>query len=648
MGRTVLQDLELSIPECFERSVARNPGSEAVRTETCRMTYEELNRLSNRIARAVQRRLNRAEQPVALLVEQGPFAIAAALGALKSGAACVPLDPAFPVSRNSLILQGCQAEVIVTNHQNLSLAHSSKEDAVLVNIDQLDGAFDDRNLRLAISPDSLAYVISTSGSTGVPKGVMQTHRNILRVAFRYSQGLKISARDRLTLLASCSVTASIGNAFSALMNGATLLPFNIKERGVEPLGDWLNRQQITVYHSCPTVFRHFVATLRGEQLFPRLRLIRLGGEQATRKDFELFKKHFSDDCIFVNGYGCSEMSTVWQYCMDKNARISTNLLPVGYPLDGIEYSLLNDRGEEVGIGPIGEIVIKSPYLSPGYWREPELTRRVFDTDPQDPSTRIFRTGDVGYRLPDGSLVHAGRGDFQVKIRGFRIELEEIELALLDLPAIKEAAVAIHEDRLGEKQLVAYVVFHKGRSLETAQLREHLKERLPDYMLPAVYVRLEALPQTPNGKTDRRALPAPETVPQESPEIPAAPRTPVEEVVAAFWAEVLCLPQIGVHDNVFDLGANSLSATQVTSRLRDAFQVELSLRNILEAPTVAELALVLLQDPVQGQNVEKLARRLLELVLEAFPETPEMHTMNHGAGRDVFAQLPPHGKNEGEN
>jgi len=614
---------KMSIPECFERCVVSNARRPAVQTEVGAISYDEVNRLSNRIAQAVVGRLSAMEQPVALLVEQGPHAIAAILGALKAGAVYVPLDPAFPHARNSLILADSEADLIITNDRNRASARSLRRESSMVNIDRLDIGLDDRNVGLSIPPDRQAYILYTSGSTGQPKGVVHTHRTALRAILRYMAGLCLSPEDRLSLFPSYSVTASVSNIFGGLLTGACLFPFNVKENGVADLAPWLVRNEITVYRSVPTVYRHFIGTLKRHERFPQLRLVRLGGEPATRRDLEAYRKHFADHCAFINGYGTSEASNVWQYRVEKSTPVSQDLVPVGYPIDDTQFSLVDEAGEEVRLGAMGEIAIKSRDLSPGYWRRAELTQRVFRTDSDNPDVRIYYTGDIGYCLPDGCLVHMGRKDSQVKIRGYRIELEEIQLALLDAPEIKEAVVVAQDDGAGEKQLVAYLVFQRERSLDTKQLREHLAEKVPDYMLPAAFVRLDALPLTPNGKLDRRALPTPDHLSLERAEDIAAPRTPVEEVVAGLWAEVLGLQQVGIHDNFFELGGNSLLATRLTSRLRDLFQVELSLRNILEAPTVAELALVLLQDPVRGAKVGELARLLLDLVSRTEVEAEEL-------------------------
>jgi amino acid adenylation domain-containing protein len=402
-------------------------------------------------------------------------------------------------------------------------------------------------------------------------------------------GFHIGAEDRLTLLQSYSVAGSVSNMLGALLNGASLFPYNVKEEGLTRLASWLIEREITVYHSVPTVFRQFANALSGKEEFPRLRLIRVGGEPVNVEEFRLYKRHFSSDTIFANSYGASEVASVLRYFVDKDTEISGAVVPVGYPLGDVEILLLDDNGEAVGYDQVGEIAIKSRHSSPGYWRRPDLTRAAFTADPQNEDARIYRTGDLGYMRPDGCLVVTGRNDFRVKIRGFRIEVAEVELALRGSTKVQEAAVVAHEDQLGEKQLVAYVVSPSEQAPTTSELRDFLKDKLPDYMVPSAFVVLDELPLTPNGKLDRLNLPAPSLARPELDTDFVAPRTPVEEQLVEVWVEVLGVTRVGVHDDFFELGGHSLRATQLVSRVRDVFQVELPLLSLFEEPTIAGLA-----------------------------------------------------------
>lgn len=343
------QRITQSIPKAFESLVNKYPNRVAIDSEASCLTYRELNRIANRVGRVILQVRTQAAEPVALLLEHGASAIIGVLGTLKAGQIYVPLDPSFPETRNQYILQDSQAAILLTNNKNLRLAKSLLKGQLLLNLDEIQSSADEGNSGLEISPDTVAYILSTSGSTGEPKGVVQTHRNVLAVVQRYTVGLQISAEDRLSLLPPYSVTASISNIFGALLNGACLCPFDVKERGVTQLAEWLIQREVTIYHSVPTVFRHFVATLTGQEQFPKLRLIRLGGESLTRRDVELHRRHFSADCVLVNGYGSSEISNVWQYRVDKNTVLTGELVPVGWPIDDTGFALVDEGGQSVAV-----------------------------------------------------------------------------------------------------------------------------------------------------------------------------------------------------------------------------------------------------------------------------------------------------------
>src|ERR671938_3894 len=343
------EETEQSIPQRFEQQVGRYPDRLAVKTRSHQLSYAALNKVANRVARALLAQRGEGAEPIALLLEHDALMIAAILGVLKAGKVYVPLDPSFPYARNAYILEDSQAGLIITNNENGSLAESlSEKRHSLINIDEIGATLSDENVDLSISADNLANIIYTSGSTGQPKGVVQNHRNLLHVAMRYTNGLRISAEDRLTLLQSYSVAGSVSNMLGALLNGASLFPFNVKEEGLIKLADWLIEEEITVYHSVPTVFRQFATTLTGKEEFPELRLIRLGGEPVYAEDVQLYKRYFPSDSIFVNSYGASEAGSVLRYCVDKDTEISGAMVPVGYPLGDVDILLLDDEGAAVG------------------------------------------------------------------------------------------------------------------------------------------------------------------------------------------------------------------------------------------------------------------------------------------------------------
>ncbi|GGA46190.1 non-ribosomal peptide synthetase [Okeania sp. KiyG1] len=577
-------EISQSLPERFSQQVRQYPQNIAIKTPNYQWTYTELERKAEGVAGIVLNKCGGAQQRIALLLEHDAPAIAAILGVLLAGKTYVFLDPSYPRERLAYILEDSQTTAVVTNNQNWELAvELLPEEMRLINIDIMDVAGDWSHSKPEIAPEQLAYILYTSGSTGRPKGVMQNHRNVLHFIRNYTNNLKITSSDKLTLLSSLCFDGAIVDIFAALLNGATLYPFDLKSEGLAPVPTYLQHEEITIYHSIPTVYRHWTNHLSEPDSLPQMRFIVLGGEEVKHQEVQIYQQHFHENCRLVNLMGSTESTISLQYFIDRQTEVG-NKVPVGYPLEETEIILFDDNGQ---VTPFyGEIGIRSPYLALGYWRQPQLTDKVFIADPEGGNKRIYRTGDIGRLGPDGRIEFVGRKDFQVKLRGYRIELGEIEAVLLKHPQVKEAVVIAREDNPGDKRLVAYVVA-KGSQPVMSELRSFAKSKLPDYMIPAAFVMLESLPLTPNGKVNRRALKAPELDSSTSAPF-VGPQTPAQELLADIYASVLGIEQVGIHDNFFELGGHSLFGTQVISRLRETFAVEMPLRSIFEAPTVAQL------------------------------------------------------------
>jgi amino acid adenylation domain-containing protein len=609
-----IAEIEQSIAARFEHQVHQYADRLAIKANHQELTYGALNHAANRVAHAILAQRGEGEEPVALLFAPGIFAICAILGVLKTGKFFVPLDPSFPPARLNSMLEDTQPRLIVTDTQHVALAcHLCPQGCQVVNIEMCDASLATVNPRLSLSADALAYVLYTSGSTGQPKGVVQHQRNVLYDIMNHTNILHLSADDRLTLLYSCSVIAGLRDIFSALLNGASLYPFDLKTEGVGRLAPWLFQHHITNYKSIPTVFRHFISTLAGEEHFPSLRLIQIGGESVYRRDIELYKQHFSPSCLFVHVLGATEVQNFAWYCIDKETHITGYTVPLSVDMmEGTTVLLLDEAGQEIGVNRPGEIAVKSRYSALGYWRRPDLTRAAFLPDPHGRDERIYRTGDLGLRHPDGCLDHIGRKDLQVKIRGNRVEITEIEGALVSLEGIKEAIVVAREDVPGQPRLIAYVVPAVPPGPTVSILRRLLAERVPDYMLPAAFVTLDALPLMPNGKVDRRAVPLPDRARPALEHPYVAPRTPIEEAVASIWVEVLNLDAVGVHDPFLELGGDSLLAVRIMTRLLDIFHLEVPQRLLLQAATVARLATIITQYMAEKAEVADLEHWLAEV------------------------------------
>lgn len=600
-------EIDQSIFERFEKQVQNYSDRLAVKAKGQSLTYDQLNRAANRVAQAILARHGKGEEPIALLLEQGMTAVVAILGVLKAGKFYVSLDPSYPCDWLAAVVEDAQGSLIVTNNINLPSAMSlARQSRHVLNIDDLDSNLPDENPGLSVTPDTFAYLFYTSGSTGQPKGIVQNHRHVLHQIMSYTNALQLGADDRFTLLHSHGFSASRLDIFGALLNGAALFPFSVAEEGTAKLARWLLEEQITVFHWVPTAFRHVVDGLSDQESLSAVRRIVLGSEPVSARDAESYRKHFASGCVLVNRFGMTETGNVCLYFIDKAAQFSGGIVPVGFAIEDIQVLLLDQTGNEMGYNQVGEIAIKSPYLSPGYWRQPDLTRKCFLPDPAAPDKRIYRTGDMGYMLPDGCLVHLGRKDFQVKIRGHRIELEQIEKALLEHPAIRGAAVAVHDQRSEEKRLVAYIVVREEHTVPSNQLRGFLAARLPLYMVPAAFVQLDALPLTPSGKLDRPSLPDPNNAALAFATLSAEPCSPTERRLADIWANVLGVDRVGIHDSFFDLGGHSLLANRIISRVVDTFGVEISLREFFDHPTVEHTAQVVDRNVTRGIRAAEIS------------------------------------------
>ncbi|MFC1712651.1 AMP-binding protein [Candidatus Poribacteria bacterium] len=589
------EEVEQSITDRFEKQVAKHSHRIAARSAIHEYTYDALNKVANRVARVILAQRGEGEEAIALLLENDVPMIAVIVGILKAGKIYMPLSPSVPHARNAYMLMDSQAELIITNSKNLPLAQElAKDKYQVINFDEIDSRVLDENLGLSISSDTFAYVLYTSGSTGQPKGVIGGHCDVNHEVMRYTNQIHICPEDRLALVTNASVSGSVRGIFGGLLNGAAICSFDLEKEGIANLADWMIQEGITIYRSVATTYRQLVNSLTQDHRFPKLRMIHIGGEPVYKRDVELYKKHFSPDCIFLNGLGITEAGSVRHYFVNKETQINGNIVPVGYAIEDMEVLLLDENGMEVGFDQMGEIAVKSQYISPGYWRRPDLTQARFLPDPTGGDERIYLTGDMGLMKPDRLLMHMGRKDFQVKIRGYRIETGEVENTLLAFDSVREAAVVSREDTSGDQRLVAYLVPATERLPTVSELRRALAETLPDHMIPSAFVMMDKLPFTATGKIDRLALPAPGTSRPELDNSFVAPQTPVEEKLAEIWTQVLGIDQIGIHDIFLELGGNSLLATRIISRVVNTFRIKVSLRYLFQWPTIADMAVVITQ------------------------------------------------------
>ena len=576
------------VHQLFERRAAETPDAVALVFCEESVTYAELNARANRLARRLRGLGVGSDTLVGLCAERSVEMVVGLVAILKAGGAYVPLDASYPAERLSFMLADTRAGVLLTQTRLASRLPAHGARIVLLDGEGQSLALEpEADLPNAATPDGLAYVIYTSGSTGRPKGVAVPHRAVARLV-RNTNFASFAPGEVFLQFAPVSFDASTLELWGALLNGARLAIMPPGVPSLEELGRALRRHNVTTLWLTAGLF-HLMVDERAEDL-RGLRQLIAGGDVLSPEHVARFLRA-APDSVLVNGYGPTENTTFTCCHRLRGDFDAARSVPLGSPVANTTVYVLDRGMRPVVLGAAGELYTGGDGLARGYLNRPGLTAERFVPDPfsAEPGARLYRTGDLVRWLPDGTLEFLGRTDHQVKIRGFRIELGEIEAALGQHPRVREAVVLAREDAPGERRLVAYVVGGPEGAPTLDGLRDHLRDRLPEHMVPSAFVVLDALPLTPHGKIDRGALPAPG---ESRPELEggfAAPRTPVEEVIAAVWCDVLGLDSVGTADDFFALGGHSLLAARVVARLRESFGVDLPLRAIFESPTVAHLA-----------------------------------------------------------
>ncbi|HKV09539.1 MAG TPA: amino acid adenylation domain-containing protein, partial [Thermoanaerobaculia bacterium] len=598
-----------AVPRIFSRWARAEPGALAVRDAVEAWTYGELAERSDRLAQLLAAGGVRRGDVVAIYGHRSAPLVWGILGVLKAGAAFLVLDPAYPAARQIEMLRLAPPKAFLRAAAAGPLP-AALEDflAKLPGGLRLDlppraagcpelARMPARTPRVSLGPDDLAYVAFTSGSTGAPKGILGRHGPLSHFIPWQSKRFELTPADRFSLLSGLAHDPLHRDLFTPLQTGAAVV-IPDPERMAEPgwLAGWMRHEGITIAHLTPALGKVLTAALDGTDApvtVPSLRHVFLVGDVLTRRDAARLRR-LAPAVTVVNFYGSTETQRAVGYFVTDPAAtagegLAQEVLPLGRGIPGVQLLVRNRAGEMAGIGEVGEIGVRSPHLAAGYLGDPELTADRFQANPATGTAgdRWYRTGDLGRYRPDGNVVFAGRADAQVKIRGFRIELGEIESVLGSHPAVREAVAVLRRDGGGDPWLAAYVVPAPGPAPALEGLRDFLRERLPEFMIPATFTRLDALPLTPNRKVDRRALPAPER--RGGADRFAAPRNPLEERLAALWSELLGVEPVGVHDDFFTLGGHSLLATRLLFHIQGSLGVELRLRDLFEEPTVAGLA-----------------------------------------------------------
>ncbi|MBN3878011.1 amino acid adenylation domain-containing protein [Nostoc sp. JL23] len=580
------------IHQLFEEKVQQYPDSIAVNFANEQLTYQDLNTRSNKLAHHLQKIGVSSEVLVGICISQSIEMIVGLLGILKAGGTYVPLDSSYPQERLNFMLEDAQVSVLLTQ-ENL-LKHFEGFSKPIISIDkdwEIITQENQDNLKSDSNSDNLAYIIYTSGSTGKPKGVAVPHKAVNRLLCNTNY-IKLEPSDKIAQASNVSFDAATFEIWGALLNGAQLVGVS-KDVTLSPyeFALQLREKDINILFLTTALFQQIVRDV--PQAFATLKYFLFGGETV---DMRWIKKILQSGAPkhLIHVYGPTENTTFSSYYCVEELPLTTSL-PIGIPITNTQIYILDTYLQLVPIGVTGELYIGGKGLAREYLNRPELTTKHFISHPfsNNPKTRLYKTGDLARYLPDGNIEFLGRIDNQVKIRGFRIELSEIEAVLNQHPAVRETVVIVGEDVPDDKYLVAYVVLNQEQIAMqevqgfTSLLRQFLKEKLPEYMVPSAYVILESLPLTHNGKVDRRALPMPDTISFNNQDY-VAPRSQVEKLLAQIWAKVLGKEQVGIHDNFFELGGHSLLATQLISRIRDTFQIDVPVRNLFAAPTVEQL------------------------------------------------------------
>jgi len=572
-------------PRClhglFQEQAERTPDARAVVAQDGEFSYAELDRRTNQLANYLQSLGIGPERRAGIALPRSAEMIVAALAILKAGGTYVPIDPAYPLQRFKYLAENSGVSVLLTHRAVPEGVNTQQIKVVPLESHWSKAATMPQHAPPSRVEDaSLAYIIYTSGSTGKPKGVMVSHENVVRSTEARRSYYTIWP-ERFLVLSSFSFDSSVASIFWTLAAGGELwLPPEGTQQNIARIREFVRRGRITHLLALPSLYRA-VLLHAGSNGLESLRTVIVAGEACA---VDLPAEHFRHlpETLLFNEYGPTEAS-VWCTVYRTTPVAQSRSVPIGKPISSTGIHILDGQMQSVSPMEAGEIYIGGPQVARGYLGRPDITAERFvpNVFSEMPGARLYRTGDIGRHTADGNIEFLGRADQQVKIRGYRIELAEIEAALLEHPGIREAAVISRKERL-----VAYVVAKPGPEIDAADLRRFLRQHLPEYMTPATYITLDSLPLNANGKLDRQALPDPR--PEESQNTYAAPRNAIEHRLAQIWAELLGVKQVGIHDNFFDLGGDSILGLQMVARTNQA-GIRLNLTQMIDQPTIAEIA-----------------------------------------------------------
>lgn len=615
------EDIQKNVVEKFKEIVKQHGEKIAIRINDKSCSYKELDRISDLLCQKIKEMNNIKQRGVALISSYSIEMIISIIAILKSGKYYVPFDMNLPLNRMQFIINEAECDIIICSKGNEHIVDALSNDVekdfkriLFEEIQLLEGDVREDN-SLEISYNDIAYILYTSGTTGNPKGVAQKHEYIMQLIDIYTKQAHICCEDNLSQLASYSFSASVIDIFGALLNGATLCPYEVKEFGVVAFPNFVNNNSISVLHMIPSLFRAIAEYNENKEFLKKIRLLYFGGEAAKNREYEYYKSFCSNECLLLNSYGSTEYNIVAQYFVDKESKITSQTIPVGFPNPLIELLLLNDEGKEVLPNQIGEFVVKTKFLPNGYWKNEKESQKKFKFLEND--TKMYFTGDKGRKLENGCYIYLGREDFQVKIRGYRVEILEIENQLMNYNGIKQSVVVANENNFNTELCVYYVA---DEDIDKNDINNYLKKLLPEYMIPTYYKRISQIPKTRTGKIDRKKL-----IEQSGPSKKSyvAPVNEIQKKLCEIWEQVFNSKPIGINDDFFELGGHSLTMISMVSKIYSELNIQLELRDLYDHPTIAQLS------EICGVQ---------QIVTEIIPKAPEKdrYIASHAQKRMFFS------------
>jgi amino acid adenylation domain-containing protein len=604
-----------SIQEMFCEAAARFKDQPAISYANQTTTYAALDAKANNLANFLIASGAPKGSIVAVLIEDPVQVIAAIIGILKAGCVFVPLDPSIPEKRlEVMVAEVSPGWFLYESRFSGIVERIAGDSARVISVDEYSSFNNSEPPATEYDPNDKCYVFFTSGSTGKPKGIVGRLKGIDHFIKWEIKTLGLSEGVRVSQLTTPAFDAVLRDIFVPLCAGGTICipPGRDTILDIKKLIDWLDIEGISVMHCVPSIFRAIVNEDVNSDYFAELTHILMAGEPLLPRDVGKWSDKFGDRVQLVNLYGPSETTMTKFAYFVKPGDGELESIPIGKPIEGCAAVLVDAENKVCAPGTIGEIYIRTPFRTHGYFNQPDLTQQVFVPNPfsNDPNDIVYKTGDLGRVMADGNFEFLGRRDMQVKIRGTRIELSEIDKLLRAHEAVKDLAVVDREDANGNKYLCAYVVL--GQPVETGEFRDYLSSRLPAEMVPSAFVLMDKLPRTISGKVDRKALPAPGQLRAEVETLFTPPRTPIEATLVEIWSEVLGIDRVGIDNNFFEMGGHSLLVFQVISRVREAFGVDLPLRTVFEAPTVEKQALMIIEAQLDQENDAEMAQLIQEI------------------------------------